>query len=221
MNTAELLADHYQKTYELTLETWKERNRSFLLLLAVIGTASLLTFNVEQAQPLLGDLIAKIFSITDATRRGELGDSFPYGLIQSILLMVVLYLMVTLCHRTTSINRHYRYLQSLEQELRNLLALGSDSVGFTREGAFYWGERHWALSVVGYAYKGMLGLLLLAFLGMRIYGDVSAGNFLFAVTDTLLAAATLVFFVGYAKPSLGLSTDKKEEAPATAERKVA
>ena len=42
--TAQLLAEHYQKTYELTYEFWKQRNRTFILLIGVIGVATLLTF---------------------------------------------------------------------------------------------------------------------------------------------------------------------------------
>src|SRR5262245_65882553 len=94
--TEKLLAEHYQKTFELTLTVWEQRNRTFLILLAVVGVASLLTFNVSQAQPLLADLISKTVGVEDATRRAELRTSFPYGLIQSILLMVVLYLTLLL-----------------------------------------------------------------------------------------------------------------------------
>jgi len=221
MNTAELVADHYQKTYELTQEMWKERNRAFLVLLAVVGTGTLLTFNVSQTEPLLADLIAKIFSVTDATRRKELGASFPYSLIQSILLMVVLYLMVILCHRTTSIIRHYRYLEKVEAELRGLLSLGKETVAFTREGTFFWTKRSWALNIAGFAYTGMLGVLLVAFLGMRIYGDLAAAKVLFGLADLALAIATLVFFVGYVMASLGLPRPAKAREAAQAEGKAA
>jgi hypothetical protein len=90
-STAELLAEHYQKTFELTLSVWEQRNRTFLMLLGVVGAASLLTFNVSQAQPILADLIAEAVGAEGATRRAELRTSFPYGILQSILLMVVLY----------------------------------------------------------------------------------------------------------------------------------
>ena len=41
----ELLAEHYQKTYELTLSMWEQRNRTFLVLLGTVGVATILTFN--------------------------------------------------------------------------------------------------------------------------------------------------------------------------------
>jgi hypothetical protein len=61
----ELIAEHYQKTYELTLAMWEQRNRTFLILLATVGIATLLTFNVSQAQPLLVDLIANAVGIEE------------------------------------------------------------------------------------------------------------------------------------------------------------
>jgi hypothetical protein len=125
----ELIAEHYQKTFEVTLSTWESRNQTFLVLLATVGAATLLTFNVQEAQPLLVDLVSKFLSIEEATRKAELRTSFPYGLLQSVLLMVVMYLMLVLYHRTTFINRSYRYLEALEIEIRAGLSLSSESVG--------------------------------------------------------------------------------------------
>ena len=147
--TEKLLAEHYQKTFELTLTVWEQRNRTFLILLAVVGVASLLTFNVSQAQPLLADLISKTVGVEDATRRAELRTSFPYGLIQSILLMVVLYLTLLLYHRTTFILRSYEYLAAIEKELRDALALSSQMVSFTRESSFYMQHRPALSKVIG------------------------------------------------------------------------
>jgi hypothetical protein len=198
----DLLTEHYQKTFEVTLAVWEQRNRTFLVLLAVVGGATLLTFNVSQAQPLLVDLIAKTLSVENADRQKELRASFPYGLIQSILLMVVLYLTLVLYHRTTFIIRSYRYLEALEREIRSGMELSADSVAFTREGGFYWNQRPFLSKAVGASYVGMLGLLLVAFLGMRIFTDFSSGNVWFAVVDVVLAMPTLLFFSAYALSSV-------------------
>ncbi|TFW29504.1 hypothetical protein [Massilia horti] len=197
----DLLVDHYQKTYEVTLHVWNERNRTFLLLLAVVGGATLLTFNASQAQPLLVDLIAKFLSIADAGRRDELRGSFPYGLVQSILLMVVLYLTLLLYHRTTFIKRSYRYLGVLEDEIRAGLGVAPASSAFTREGTFYLRQQLPLSRFVGMTYVVMLGLLLGAFLGMRIYTDLLSGSLWFALVDLVLALPTLLFFGAYARAS--------------------
>jgi hypothetical protein len=199
---ANLIAEHYQKTFEVTLATWDNRNQTFLILLATVGAATLLTFNAPQAQPLLVDFVSKILSIEDATRKAELRTSFPYGLLQSIMLMAVMYLMLVLYHRTTFINRSYRYLEALEKEIRASLQLSPESVAFTREGVFYWKKRPVLSKAVGAAYVGTLGILLIAFLGMRIASDFLIGNWWFMAADVFLSLPTLLFFGAYAQSSI-------------------
>ena len=53
MINPELLTEHYQKTYELTYNLWKQRNKTFLVLLGVIGAATLLTFGAADRTELL------------------------------------------------------------------------------------------------------------------------------------------------------------------------
>jgi hypothetical protein len=196
-----LTAEHYQKTYELTLQMWEQRNTTFLLLLAVVGVAAVLTFNVPQAEPLLVDIIAKVVGITDVGRLNELRQSFPYGVVQSILLMTILYLMVILYHRTAFIRRCYSYLSAIEPEIKRGLGLTDPAVAFTRESTFYQQNKAPFARYVAWTYIAMLGSLLLAFLGWRIYLDFASCNMLFGFIDVALAAPTLLFFVGYARSS--------------------
>jgi hypothetical protein len=204
-----LLAEHYQKSYEATLDVWNQRNQTFLILLAVVGAATLLEFNASQAQPLLVDLISKVLSVVDPQRQKELRASFPYGLIQSILLMVVLYLTLVLYHRTTFIYRSYSYLGALENEIRAGLGLAADSIAFTREGSFYYATRPLLAAAVGAAYVGMLGLLLFAFLGMRIHTDFNSGNKWFLFADIFLAIPTLMFYGAYALSTINLAAIRR------------
>ena len=202
-----LLADHYQKSYELTLKVWELRNRTFLILLVTVGAASLLTFNVSQAQPLLGDIISKLAGIEDAARRAELRNSFPYGLVQSILLMVVLYLTLTLYHRTTFILRSYAYLPELEKEIRATTGISDQMVSFSREGSFYQQHRPTFGKLIGVTYVLMLGMLLAAFCAARIYGDVRSSQLVFAAVDSIISVGIIIFFLSYAKSSLSGISD--------------
>ena len=169
-----------------------------------MGAATLLTFNVSQAQPLLVDVIANVLGIDDAARRADLRTSFPYGLIQSILLMVVLYLMLILYHRTTLIIRNYQYLAALEAELREGLGLDPASLSFTREGTFYRRAPHILSKWIAVTYVLMLGVLLAAFLGMRVVTDIDSGQYAFAIVDVVIAVPTLFYFAAYAHASSGL-----------------
>ena len=197
----EMVAEHYQKTYELTLQMWEQRNRTFMLLLGVVGAATLLTFDVAQAGPLLVDIIATIVGITDPARINELQRGFPYGLVQSVFLMVILYLMVVLYHRTAFILRSYRYIAALEPEIKSSLGLPEEAVAFTRESAFYQKYRSPFARFVAMTYIGMLGLLLVAFLSARIYTDFSSGNAVVGVIDVAIATPTLFLFIAYANSS--------------------
>ena len=58
--TAELIAEHYQKTFEVTLENWKERNRLFVFLILTSGIGLLLLLQVPEASSLFVDTIVKL-----------------------------------------------------------------------------------------------------------------------------------------------------------------
>jgi hypothetical protein len=197
----ELFVEHYEKTYEITLKVWEQRNRTFLILLVVVGVATLITFNVPEAQPLLADFIAKVLAIKESSRIAALRTSLPYGLIQSILLMVILYLMVIVYHRTTFILRNYQYLEAVEKEIREGLELPENSIAFSREGKFYNEHKPYLSKLVGLAYTVMLGVLLTVFSGMRIYTDLTSGNIWFTIVDIFLSLSALIFFGAYAYAS--------------------
>ncbi len=203
-DVGKLLIEHYQKTYELTFKLWQQRNHTFLILLGVIGAATLLTFRVPQAEPLLVDIVAKLVGITDSGRIAELRAGFPFGLIQSIVLIVVFYLVVNLNHRASYVLRNYRYLAGLEQEIRSRLNLHRTSVAFSRESTFYWSDRKrsrvWG--AVKWVYIGMLGLVLFAFLGGRLFEDLWARNFVLGTVDLAIAIPTLKFYYDYARTSI-------------------
>jgi hypothetical protein len=199
---AKLLVDHYQKTFELTYELWEQRNRTFLILIGVIGAATLLTFRIFEANSLLVDLVAKALNITDPNRVETLRKSFPFGILQSVLLFVIFYLMMNLYHRAVSVLRNYRYLGLLETEIRKYLNLLDTEVAFSREGNFYWHNRGWVLGVVKWIYFALLGALLLSFLVGKSINDISTGSRILIAVDALMGIPTLFFFGAYVKSSI-------------------
>lgn len=200
------LVGHYQKTYELTYTHWRQRNRTFLILLGVISVATLLIFGGSKTDSMLVYFIAKLVGATDAAGREAIRQGLPFGLVQSILLMVVFYLTVNLYHRALYVLRSYRYLGRLEQEIRQDLALPADSIAFTRESSFYWNDRPPLSGWVKWIYILMLGLLLLAFLGARIIGDFHSHSYLLGLVDLIIALPTLLFFYAYARSSVSLDS---------------
>jgi hypothetical protein len=178
------------------------------MLLAVIGAATLLTFSATQTNPLLVRWIAKLLDVTDKQDIQELGRSFPFGLLQSLLLVVVFYLVVNLYHRALYVLRNYRYLAALESEIRGQLGTPSESIAFTREGSFYWSDRAFLQSAVKWCYIVLVGCLLFAFLGGRIYEDFRARTLALAVVDLAVSIATSLFFLAYARSSVSMDTEK-------------
>jgi hypothetical protein len=202
----EILAEHYQKTYDVTYRMWQQRNRTFLLLIAVIAVGTVLTYRPTDANPLLVAWVAELLDIKEADRVEQLRNSFPFALLQSILLTVIFYLMVNLFHRALYVLRNYAYLGALEKEIRTALALSDREVAFTRESEFYWKDRPWLLSTVKVFYVLLLGMLLIAFLGGRVIGDFRSVGNLLGVADLAIALPTLLYFGGYAWYTLRLDS---------------
>lgn len=194
----ELLIDHHQKTYELTYRLWTQRNRIFLLHLATISVATLLTCRVSGAESLFVAWVAGLLGTDGESQVRELRASFPFALLQSILMMVVFYLMLALYHRALHVLCNYAYLGALETEIRELLDLQESHVAFTRESVFCWSNRPRMLGAVKWVYIALLGLLLFAFLGGRLVGDFRAGDKLPALVDGLVVLPTTIFFFAYA-----------------------
>lgn len=197
-DNSEILAAHYQNTYELTHELWTQRNSTFLFLLAAIGIGAVLIFGTQDTNSLIVYGIAGLLGISDVVRIDALQRSFPFALLQTIVLIVVYYLMVNLYHRTISVFRLYRYLGELEREIRQALGLPATSFAFTRESTFYWHKRPWAMSSVKWVYAVLLGVLLFMFLGGRIYGDVRAHQWLLVAIDVVITLPVALYFFEYA-----------------------
>lgn len=207
-NILEIMVDHYQKSYELTNEFWKQRNNTFLLLLGTIAIGTLITFGGVETNSILVELIAKSLSITDVTRINEIRSSFPFSLLQSILLIVVFYLMVNLYHRAIFVLKNFKYLALLEKEIRENLGISNDKYFFSREGLFYWSERPKLLSITKWFYIILLGGLLLTFLIGRVLDDIEIANYFLASIDGFLSLFILVYFGGYAIQSVKLDSKK-------------
>src|SRR5512139_384135 len=91
--TAELLIGHYQKTYEVTYELWKERNRLFPTMALVVGGAIVLAFHIPQADTLFAAIIGSLLKL-DATTQAALVQGFTYQILQTVLMVVVFHMLL-------------------------------------------------------------------------------------------------------------------------------
>ena len=208
-----ILAEHYQRSYEATYKFWRQRNSGFLILLALIAASALLTASPSGGHPILLSALASRLGVTNPSDVASLQSTFPFQLVDSIVLLGVFYAMVNLYHRACAVLRGYGYLSAMEKEIRPMLGLRSGAISFSREGAFYNSHQPEGLKTVPAAYVGLLGLLLVLFLYERLSYDVRqsmAGPHtvvhvlwavVFLIFDSLIAAATLYYYGVYTKVS--------------------
>jgi hypothetical protein len=205
--TAEMLVDHYQKTYEVTYELWNARNRLFPTLAAVIGGAAFLALRLPGADSLFVAVIRKIADLDETTQQA-LQQGVTYQILQTVLMVVVFHLLLDLYRHTQDITRNYKYMAGLEDEIRQALGFSGDKIAFTRENIFYQRNRVKLLGGVRYVYSIVLGVLLALFLYARISDDFHIGNFWFTAADIIIAIPIILYFVDYMFPGL-LNRNKK------------
>ena len=201
---AEIATNHYQKTFEMTYEVWKERNRLFVYLVLTTGVGLLLLLRVPEVSSLLVDAVAKLLGITDTNRINQLYKDFPIDVLLSVILVIIFYLMQRLYSTNLSVSRDYQYLGAIETEIRKHLDLPEESVLFTREGKFYWGQRTITQTMSKWYYILVIFIVLLPFLILKITADVILGNIILIVVDSIISIVTLIFFAGYAQSAINL-----------------
>ena len=202
------ITEHYQKTFEITNEYWKERNRLFVFLVIVSGIGLLLLLHVPEVSKLLVDAIAKLLGITDPPRISQLYKDFPLDILLSAFLIIVFYLIQKLSSTNLSVMRNYLYLGAIEGEIREKLGLPAESVSFTREGNFYWGRRSFVQKMTKWYYILVLLIVLLPFLFLKLQSDVDSGNIIMIIMDSLVAILILLFFVEYSRSSIKLDVPR-------------
>jgi hypothetical protein len=199
--TAELLVDHYQKTYEVTYELWKERNRLFPTMALVVGGAIILAFHVPQADSLFAAVIGSLLRL-DPVAQAALQQGFTYQLLQTVLMVVVFHMLLDLYRHNQDITRNYQYLAGMEAEIRQTMGLAADKIAFTREDAFYRSHRVVLLGGVRVVYSVVLGVLLALFLYARISDDFFRGDAWFIAADIIIAIPIVLYFTDYLFPGL-------------------
>jgi hypothetical protein len=203
---AEIASDHYQKTFELTYDAWRERNRLFVYLVIITGVGLLLLLRIPEASSLLVDAIVKLLGITDPNRISQLHKNFPTDVLLSIFLIIIFYLTQKLYATNLSVSRGYQYLGAIETEIRTHLVLSEESMLFTREGKFYWRRRTITQEMSKWYFILVIFIVLLPFLFLKIIADINLGNAILIVVDSIVGIMTLIFFVGYAQSAIILDS---------------
>lgn len=193
------VTDHYQKTFELTYETWKERNKLFIYLIFTTSAGLLFLLRVPEFDKLLVESIASILEIDDPNRITQLYTNFPFDVLLSAILVIFFYLMQKLYSTNLSVFRHYLYLGAVEDEIRIALNLPDNSVLFTREGKFYWDRRSIVQNVSKWSYVFVILVTLLPYVSIKIGNDISLKNPIITGVDIIVSLLAFLYLWEYAR----------------------
>jgi hypothetical protein len=213
---ADVLADHYQKTFEVTSENLKERNKLFVFLVLTAGIGLMLLLRVPTADALIVAAIAKFLGITDETAKATLQASFPFHILLSGFLVVMFYFMQRLYSTNLSVMRNYQYLGAMEAEIRNHMHLPVNSISFTREGSFYWGKRRMMQKASKWLYIIVLFIVLVPFIAFKIQADLNPENlawptWIILLVDVIVSLMTILYWLEYSYSSIRLDKEKMPE----------
>lgn len=204
----DVLAEHYQKTFEVAYDYWKERNKLFVILVLTAGFGLMLLLHIPTTDSLLVAAIAKFLNITDQITRTDLQAKFPFDILLSGVLVVMFYLMQRLYSTNLSVMRMYLYLGALEKEVQPHLGLSKGSISFTREGGFYWEKRTAMQAMSKYYYVVVLFIILIPFMIFKLIADFQSPNLIIIAVDIIVSLMIALYWREYARSSFQLDVPK-------------
>ena len=137
----ELYHEHYKETNELSKEAQKRRNKSFVILCVLEAISFMLIYNP--------DLIC---GVLNETIKGRIESTviFTNTVLQTLVWILIAYVLVRYVQDMMYVERQYPYLDSLEKKITGMM--GKDSI-FNREGEHYLKDYPIVLNLIDLFYK--------------------------------------------------------------------
>ena len=181
MDVLEVLYDHYKETFNLSKEAQKRRNKSFVILCILEAISFLLLIRKEMAFELI---------LKGINKGIETPLQLSNTIIQTLLWLLIAYVMIRYIQDMLYIERQYIYLGKLEKEISNLTTVGI----FSREGESYQENYPMVFNFIDLFYK-MLMPILFAFINIvRIYEEwiFSQESITALICDTILCVSIII-----------------------------
>ncbi|MEW5939430.1 MAG: hypothetical protein AB1750_07205 [Chloroflexota bacterium] len=218
-----VLADHYQKTFEVAYENWRERNRLFVFLVLTAVAGLLIIQRGDIVNDLLVRYVQNYFALQAPADQGlidEISKTVPFSVLLSGILVTMFYFMQRLHATNLAVMRTYKYLALLEKEIKPHLGLPGESSSFTREGKFYWDNRASMQTMSKWSYVVVLFFLLIPFMYVKLQGDINSAPGLITSVDVIISLLTFAYWIDYARSAFKLDKDPdKDEAATSADSK--
>lgn len=178
MKKLDLYYDHYKETFKLSKEAQQQRNKSFIGLCVLEAFSFLLLIRPEKA--------LKIF-LESINSELEMSLSLSNTILQTLLWVLITYVLIRYCQDVLYVERQYLYLDKLEKEISSCM----NGSPFDREGESYLENYPMVLNFIDLFYKMAAPVMFLMINLLHIYQEWHMTEKLTyaLLCDTVLCAA--------------------------------
>ena len=193
---AELLMDHYKDTFQLILYHWKLRNRLFVYVLIVLALLGLDACSPGTLSQFVNAYIANI------AKKAENPPDLQFRVIETVSWFLLLSLVIQYYQRSIFVDREYRYIQRLEEQICR--EMGGDYV--SREGRSYFsrtgraeqgGKQPLFIRRVGPIYVYAFPIVLMVFVGWKVVRDCCPPGSVLEVLNIIICAVLIAYNIFY------------------------
>ena len=156
MEALELLYDHYKETFSLSKEAQNRRNKSFLMLCVLESISFWLLVQPEKVFQLFNEGINTALDVT---------LSLSNTIIQTLLWIVIAYVLIRYIQDMLYVERQYKYLGDLEKQIAKMNGVNI----FKREGDNYLSNYPIVLNLIDLFYKMFMPILFVIINCIRIH----------------------------------------------------
>lgn len=181
MDTIDVLYDHYKETFSLSKEAQVRRNKSFIVLCILEAISFLLLVKPEQTYELI---------LNGINKELDVAVQLSYTIIQTLLWLIIAYVMIRYIQDMLYVERQYIYLETLEKQISLAVSINV----FKREGENYQKDYPMVLNFIDLFYKMLMPLFFTVINAVRIQKEwqLLNGSTLALVCDTILFVAIFI-----------------------------
>lgn len=176
--------DHYKETNELNKAAHVRRNKNFIVLCILEAISFLMIVNPDFMCALINET---------ARKHLEYPIKVSNSILQSLIWVLIMYVLMRYVQDTLYVERQYGYLDLLEKKIAVLLKEGKDDNIFSREGANYLKDYPMVLNLIDLFYK-MFAPIFFTFINVvRIKQEWNCGiEKIFLICDTVIFVGIIV-----------------------------
>ena len=183
MEKIDLLYDHYKESFSLSKEAQNQRNKHFVVLCILEAFSFMFITNPQKATELINKGVESQLEIV-----------LPLGLtvIQTLLWILIAYVMIRYVQDVMYIERQYSYLDGLEKEIDDIL--GKKRI-FGREGQAYYKDYPIVLNLIDLFYKMLMPILFAGINLVRIIMEWRVAQYVNTALICDTAMFTAIFII--------------------------